>query len=249
MRQFLRSLKDLFLPPICICCHQCVVEESQSSVELICKECCEQYFESESRRKDRCTICGFPIAVYVDSPSVTPLHCPECRQWGFQFSTTHYLGGYKGRLKELVLKAKMKSGSPVAFALGQAIGVRLPTSVPNVVIPVPMHWRRKVIRQQTTAEVIAQGICSQIASPVTLETQSIRASRATQKQGMLSPEKRRDNVRDAFRVTKSQVVSGRRVLLVDDVVTTGATLDELTNLLLGHGASDVEVAVVCRAGG
>ena len=249
MRQFLRSLKDLFLPPICICCHQCVVEESQSSVELICKECCEQYFESESRRKDRCTICGFLIAVYVDSPSVTPLHCPECRQWGFQFSTTHYLGGYKGRLKELVLKAKMKSGSPVAFALGQAIGVRLPTSVPNVVIPVPMHWRRKVIRQQTTAEVIAQGICSQIASPVTLETQSIRASRATQKQGMLSPEKRRDNVRDAFRVTKSQVVSGRRVLLVDDVVTTGATLDELTNLLLGHGASDVEVAVVCRAGG
>ena len=249
MRQFLRSLKDLFLPPICICCHQCVVEESQGSVELICKECCEQYFESERRRKDRCTFCGFPIAVYMDSPTAPPFTCLECRQWGFQFSVTHYLGGYKGRLKELVLQAKMKSGSPVGFALGQAIGVRLPTRMPDVVIPVPMHWRRKVMRQQTTAEVIALGIRSQIASPVTLETQSIRASRVTQKQGMLSPEKRRENVRDAFRVIKSQVISGRRVLLVDDVMTTGATLDELTNLLLVHGARDVEVAVVCRAGG
>ena len=249
MGQFLRLLKDLFLPPICICCHQCVVEESQSSVELICKECCEQYFESERRCKDRCTFCGFPIAVYMDSPTAPPFTCLECRQWGFQFSATHCLGGYKGRLKELVLRAKMKSGLPIAFALGQAIGVRLPTRVPNVVIPVPMHWRRKVMRQQTTAEAIAQGIRSQIASSVKLETRSIRASRATQKQGMLSPEKRRQNVRDAFHATNSQVISGRRVLLVDDVMTTGSTLDEITNLLLVHGARDVEVAVVCRAGG
>ena len=249
MCQFLRSLKDLFFPPICIGCHQCIVEESQSSVGLICKECCDQWFEREARSKGRCTCCGFPIAVYAKSPNVIPFTCLECRKWGFQFSSTRCLGGYEGRLKDLVLQAKMKSGSPVAFALGQAIGVSLYTHVTKVVIPVPMHWRRKVMRQQNTAEVIARGIHSQLASSATLEMWSVRASRATQKQGMLSPDQRRENVRNAFQVTKPQVISGQRVLLVDDVMTTGATLHELTNLLLVHGAIDVEVAVVCRAGG
>ena len=230
MCQFLRSLKDLFFPPICIGCHQCIVEQSRSSVGLICTKCSDQWFESEARPKGRCTCCGFPIAVYAESSSVTPLTCLECRKWGFQFSSTRCLGGYKGRLKDLVLQAKMKSGSPIAFALGQAIGMRLYTQAPKVIIPVPMYWRRKFMRQQNTAEVIARGIRSQVASSATLEMWSVRASRATQKQGMLSPDQRRGNVRNAFQVTKPQVISGQRVLLVDDVMTTGATLHELTNL-------------------
>ena len=115
-------------------------------------------------------------------------------------------------------------------------------------MPVPMHWRRRLFRQQNTAEVIARGILSRVTTRAVLETRAVKTSQMTQKQGTLSPKQRRQNVKNAFRVTQPKKVSGRRVLVVDDVMTTGATLHEMTRQLLRHGASKVDIAVVCRAG-
>ncbi|MEC9096705.1 MAG: phosphoribosyltransferase family protein [Planctomycetota bacterium] len=142
----------------------------------------------------------------------------------------------------------MASGAPLAFALGQAIGARLSTSAFEVMMPVPMHWRRRLFRRQNTAEVIARGILSRVTTRAVLETRAVKTSQMTQKQGTLSPKQRRQNVKNAFQVTQPKKVSGRRVLVVDDVMTTGATLHEMTRQLLRHGASKVDIAVVCRAG-
>lgn len=248
MSQFFRSVQDLFFPPICICCRQCVVIEDASSVELICGRCCDRFFESSARSTGRCKCCGFPIAMIENDADIVFFPCLECRYWKFRFSSTYCLGAYEGRLKQLVLQAKMVSGMPIAFALGQTLGTRLHPLSPDLVIPVPMHWRRRLTRQQSSAEALARGICSRAESRLVVETRAVRASRLTKKQGMLLPRQRRENVRNAFQVTKPEVISGRRVLLVDDVMTTGATLHEITGQLLRHGASNVAVAVVCRAG-
>ena len=201
-----------------------------------------------SDRIDRCRCCGFPITVLKHGQTRISFDCLECRKWGFQFASTVCLGSYKGHLQQLVLRAKTGAGAPVAFALGQVVGhVLNPTDI-EVVVPVPVHWRRRVTKQQNTAEVIAKGLHSVKRERVILKPEVLRASRMTRKQGTLSPQQRQANVRDAFEVSQPEMVKGKKILIVDDVMTTGATVHEITNLLIKAQALSVSVAVICRAG-
>ena len=247
MNVFLRSLKDLFFPPVCVSCRTCVVESQTSPVELLCQQCCSDLIGRMSDRVDRCRCCGFPITVLKHGQTQISFDCLECRKWGFQFAGTVCLGSYKGHLQQLVLRSKTGSGAPVAFALGQAVGHLNPTDI-EVVVPVPVHWRRRVTKQHNTAEVIAKGLHSVNRQRVILKPEVLRASRMTRKQGTLSRQQRQANVRDAFEVTQPEMVKGKKILIVDDVMTTGATVHEIAKLLIKARALSVSVAVICRAG-
>ena len=109
-----------------------------------------------------------------------------------------------------------------------------------------MHWRRRLIRHHSTVETLARGVVQQTKIPLDLTI--TKAIRPTKKQGTLSPAQRRKNMRRAFQIRKPSLIQDQHLLLVDDVMTTGATLDELARNLRKSGAASVEVAVVCRAG-
>ena len=248
MSVFLRSLKDLLFPPVCVSCRSCVVDSQKSPVELLCQRCFSELRGNLSERADRCRCCGFPLAVLKYDETQISFGCLECRKWGFRFAGTVCLGSYEGLLQQLVLRAKSGSGAPIAYALGQAVGLVLNPTRVEVVVPVPVHWRRRVKKQQNTAAVIAKGLHSAIPGRVMLKPEILRASRMTDKQGTLSPQQRRLNVRDAFEVSQPDAVKGKDILVVDDVMTTGATVHEITTLLLNAQAQSVSVAVICRAG-
>lgn len=156
------------------------------------------------------------------------------------------LGGYGDRLREAVLRCKRPPGELLARGLADAlIAVHGETFMAwgiDHVVPVPMHWYRRALRGTSAADEIAQAVAAGLR--VRCE-RTLRRRRATRMQNELPVGERRANVRDAFALRRS--VSGQRVLLVDDVCTTGATLAACRRLLSAGGAAAVYAAVVARA--
>ena len=156
------------------------------------------------------------------------------------------LGPYAGTLRDAVLRCKRATGAELATALGVLLGERhaerLASWNAEVVVPVPMHWRRRWWRGSSAAPLVARGVA--LAAGVRVAEALVRC-RATVMQNRLPVAARRGNVAGAIAVRR--YMAGSRVLLVDDVVTTGATVAECRRVLLAAGAAAVFVAVVARA--
>jgi ComF family protein len=118
---------------------------------------------------------------------------------------------------------------------------------PDLVVPVPMHWTRRITRGTNPADVLAEKVALKMRIPVASDLLLCR--RKTSKQGMLLPDQRRRNVRDAYSVSAGYDIRDACVLLIDDVMTTGATGNEVSRVLRRAGARQVSVAVVARGTG
>jgi ComF family protein len=110
-----------------------------------------------------------------------------------------------------------------------------------------MHWMRRLVRGINNPDVLADLLSRHLDAP--LATAGLVRRRNTLPQKDLSPRERRLNVRGAFRVRKGYNVKGAHVLLVDDILTTGATASEAARVLKRAGAATVGVAVLARAEG
>ena len=135
----------------------------------------------------------------------------------------------------------------VGVLLGQRLAVELPAWRPDVVVPVPMHWMRRVQRGTNTARVLGGTVARELGLPMVGGV--LRCRRKSRKQGMLRPGERFRNVRGAFRVSSGYDITDKRVLLVDDILTTGATASEAARMLREAGAAVIAVAVVARGTG
>lgn len=183
--------------------------------------------------------------------------CPHCTKQPFRFSQAVALGLYRGLLREAVIAAKQSAHLPLAVSLArltaERVAVQLDRCRPEVVTAVPSYWRRRLRRRGTPAEALAETIAAELnIRHCTL----LKCTRATEKQGTLSPERRKTNVRGAFAAKTGYAFGtspwsgrGRHVLLIDDVLTTGATADAAAAALLGGGAVRVSLAVIARAVG
>ena len=198
------------------------------------------------------------------------LRCSFCATMKFKFVQTTVLGEYRDMLQQLVLESKQTTGSTLCFSLGGLLGERiLQTSVvisstipiesdlvdeawiqgiPDVVCAVPMHWRRRFKRKINGPDIIATGVAHVVARPVNFKL--LKCICLPKKQGTLSREQRQKNVQSSYAVNvpEARRFVGKRVLLVDDVMTSGATLNELSRLLLRNGIESVSVAVIARGG-
>jgi ComF family protein len=147
-----------------------------------------------------------------------------------------------------VLAAKQAANEPMAVELGRIWAEhrfdRLPGPKPTLVVPVPLHWWRRWERGYNQSAAIARGIAEQLRLP--LQSRALVRTRPTPPQTTRTPTERRENVRGAFRVGRFARVRGERVLLVDDVLTTGATADAAAASLVAGGAAQVTVAVIAH---
>ena len=234
---------DLLYPPRCPICRR---EPSAGHPETmpgadsasVAASVCEMCARELSADLGRCLKCG-EAGGAVDS-------CRFCPRRPHDWRHIAVLSSYADGLREAVLRAKRPAGDDVAAALASLIvrkhGEKLASWDVGRVVPVPMHWLRRSIRGTSAADELSRQIARLLGVP---HSPTLSRHRATRMQNELPIAERPRNVLGAFRCRRR--IDGERILLVDDVVTTGATLSACCRALLAAGAVTVDVAVVAKA--
>jgi ComF family protein len=233
----LYSLLDLVYPPRCLLCGK-----APPGRQRFCSACESGLFHDPHLCCPRCAARVGPFAVSDGS-------CPACRADAVPFLAAVRLGPYEGPLRDAVLLIKSNRHEGLAELLGERLAeihaARLRALNLDAVVPVPLHWRRRLWRGYNQSAAIARGIGSRLRLPC--RTWRLWQTRATVPQKSISsPTRRRENVKGAF--AAAGTLKGSRVLLVDDVMTTGATACEAARALRRAGA-EVGLAVLARASG
>jgi ComF family protein len=190
-----------------------------------------------------CVRCAEPMAAYDGT-------CARCRREPLPLDRIVAAWRFGGPLASAIRRLKFAGASHVARTLAPLWAPLIAAAAEDaIVVPVPLHWRRRFRRGYDHAWLLARHVCASagIEAPVP----ALRRVRAAPPQSSLPAAARADNVQGAFSVRPrfSALVSGRNVVLVDDVVTTGATLAAAAHALRRSGARSVIGVVVARAAG
>ena len=173
--------------------------------------------------------------------------CGLCRRGAFAFEQARSFAWYEGPLQTLIQCLKYQGFRPLAKPLGKLLGDitnRFDAKDFDLVLPVPLHIKRQRVRGFNQATLLARQLSKLHGIPVGAED-CVRV-RDTPPQTGLRAAERRKNVAGAFHVPVPQRVKSRRVLLIDDVLTTGATANSCASALLEAGAQGVWVATLAR---
>lgn len=236
------ALCDLLLPAACLHCGCELLGGDRR--EFLCLRCVEQLAPTVWHA---CRRCGGQVS----DASPPPDECLYCRTKALQFDGVVPLGDYQSGLRQAILRMKRPAHASLSRALGDLLAERrvseLTALQPEIIVPVPMFWMRRLGRGNNSPEIVARCLGRRLG--VSVHRRALVRCRNTPPQSGLAPSRRFQNVRGAFRVRRPDAVCGRRVLLVDDVLTTGATCSEAAKVLKEAGAVAVAVAVVARAQG
>ncbi len=239
LRSALHSLGELVWPRDCLLCHAAMPPEPAPI--CLCPACrvvlgTDPFWT--------CSRCASNIGPHVPNTG----HCSRCEKEKYHFASAQRLGMYDGALRDAILTIKNPGQELLAESLGLFWGeharMRLLQSHPQMLVPVPLHWRRRWERGYNQSESLARGLGLALGLPV--GTWSVRRIRPTPSQTTQTPAERRKNVVGAFGGGRFARVKGLRILLIDDVLTTGATADAVTTALLAVGAARVDVAVLAH---
>lgn len=227
------------IPNHCLLC----ASQSESSLPGICSGClCDLPFMDH---QPRCKICGLSLTSTGD-------HCGQCLHQPPNFSRSYIPFDYRYPLDRLIQGFKYRrhlaSGELLAQLLvdyvqhcSQEAPGWLP---PDLIIPTPMHWRRRWQRGFNQADILARALAKNLDVP--LASRQVRRRKNAPAQQGLTRDQRQRNLRNAFVIRDPASIAGKRIALVDDVVTTTATTRELSRLLRKAGAADVQVWALAR---
>lgn len=240
LRKALNSLASVFFPATCVLC-KTIVEDL--SLALVCHRCWGQVVPFQG---PVCVRCGYAFpSSNLQVPS--PL-CGGCRRDYFQFDFARSYSDFQDPLKEIVHQFKYRAhpslATPLAGLLFSAYSSHLREFSSDILAPVPLHKSRERERGFNQSLLLAKGF-SRLAH-IPLRPHLLARTRATQTQAGLSRRARRLNLAGAFALSQKGEVSGKVVLLIDDVFTTGATLNECARLLKANGARRVNVLTLAR---
>lgn len=224
-----RPLYEFVYPPICLNCDEPLSENEKR----ICSRCWESiqpitqndllYREMLARLMSTGHISGLASAFHFEKDGV---------------------------LQSLIHQMKYEQGTTIGVELGKRVGAALLSmtgSMNAIVIPVPLHSVRKRERGYNQSDYISKGICEVTTWQPVMSL--LRRKKNTKTQTKLNLEERRGNISQAFELNKrySSFISDAVCIVVDDVITTGATIEECARVLKSHGAKSVFAASIALA--
>ncbi|WP_245621615.1 ComF family protein [Enterovibrio calviensis] len=212
------------LPLRCQLCHHTLMHRHYPWCET-----CHDTFP----RLPRCLHCGLPTPYVTES-------CGRCLNSPPAWDRLICVGGYTFPYDKLLHRFKYQGHYWLAPALGKLLAKEIDNPAP-LLLPVPMHWRRRLMRGFNHSTLLARALAKQLA--VQCAPDILKRNRATRQQQGLSRQSRLSNLRGAF---SSKGRLPEHVALVDDVVTTGATIAELCRLLRQQGVTQIDVYCLCR---
>jgi ComF family protein len=245
---------ELLWPATCAGCDRHVPEDA-----VFCVECSL----SLSGLVGACPGCGLPRGLAASVRDAWSERCGRCRRVPFPFATTTAAFEYGEAIADAIVRMKHGGRRDLARRLGRLlvpaladVSVRAELGPADLVVPVPLHVTRLRARGFNQAVELARwmlvGLRRRPALGAAgglprLERSLLHRTRATRELGHAGPAARLAEVAGAFAVGDTERVRGRRVLLVDDVMTTGATASECAEALLRAGAAEVHVLALARA--
>ena len=230
MRNIIRFLTDfvnLFFPDLCIVCNSQLINQE----DLICTKCLYDLPKTNYHKE-------------IDNP-VSRLF------WGrtkIEFATAYFSFSKGSNYQHMMHKFKYQGNKEIGYVLGKSFGNQLRNSVfeeADIVIPVPLHKFKLKKRGYNQSDWIGKGLAEALKIP--LDTKSFIRSVVTESQTRKSRFDRWKNVENIFKVTNEENLKGKHILLVDDVVTTGSTLEACTNSLLELENTKVSIATLAVA--
>jgi ComF family protein len=228
---------ELLLPPACLLCGQLLPPGFDP--QEFCASC---QVDMPPMGRSHCSCCSQPF------PASSSQHlCKTCLQRPAAFSSVHAACSYKERIKDAIHQLKYRNQVNLAQPLGKVLVKSLESArtsfSPDCIIPVPLHPSRLRERGYNQALEISRPLSRTLRIPIDSKLLQ-RALKTTPQQGLTAAE-RKSNLRNAFTLTKP--TSARKVLLVDDVMTTGETVRECCRILLQGDVKEIQVAVIGRA--
>ena len=225
--QYLNDFFNLFFPDLCIVCNSHLVNQE----ELICTKCLYNLPKTNYHKE-------------IENP-VSQLF------WGrtkVEYATGFFTFSKGSKYQGMMHKFKYHGNKEIGYVLGKTFGNQLRNSVFNqidIIIPVPLHKSKLKKRGYNQSEWIAKGLSETIKKP--LDIKSFIRSVATETQTRKSRFERWKNVEKIFKVTNENALKGHHILLVDDVVTTGSTLEACANAILEIKDTKVSIAALAVA--
>lgn len=252
-RSFVFSLADGLLSVLFPSnCRICQAPLTGVALTPVCHQCLEAIRPIQG---PRCAACGERlISRHLTSERDGAALCLTCMQNEPAFTRASAYGSYESGLRDLVHLLKYDRVRPAAGVLGRMLAEVVADIAeafgpePPVVMAVPLHASKMRQRGFNQSELIARAMLKlrPAALDAKLNTTALLRSRATESQTGLTPPQRRENMRGAFKVVRSDQISARDILLIDDVFTTGTTASECARVLRRAGAARVFVATVAR---
>ncbi|MDR1560919.1 MAG: ComF family protein, partial [Holosporaceae bacterium] len=224
----LKTLKNLCFPITCCCCKNFVETEG------LCPECWKKI---KWISNPKCKICGIPFEIDVEAI------CPFCLKKKPYFDRAVSVFNYDNFSKRLILKFKYEDVTYISKKLANWMYRVSENDIKNadIIVPVPIHFIKRLKRKYNQSELLAMEL--EKLSNIIYEPRILKKIKRTNQQEGLSREKRLKNVKGSFGIDQNyaEILHSKTVVLVDDVLTTGATVNECAKVLKQAGATKVIV--------
>jgi len=234
----LQGLNQLLWPAVCVNCKRSICETDNA----LCKSCWDELISCAGG--DYCRRCGRDASRYALVDGV----CPDCQGKQIHFDQIARSGVYSQSLRQMILSFKngrAELDATLDFLANSALAGSGFCNDIEFFVPVPLHWTRRLIRGYNQSLVLAKKLKHPTAK---ISTDLVRIRRTKSQPAMASPAARVRNVAGAFAVRHRHTFEGARVCLIDDIKTTGATLNECAKTLKEAGVSKVFALVLAVAG-
>ena len=217
------NVLDLLYPPKCVFCRDIL---RLGKEEGICRTCSE---EIEYITGEICPMCGKPVGKPIKA-------CHECRSFESFFTRNYALFAYEGMVREAIHRFKYKRNPQYGKYFAKAMTQKFHAEITahDFLIAIPMYHTKMKRRGFNQADILAKEISALTGVP-TLDNVLIR-TKDTKAQQALNRAARFNNLSDAFALTSDEHIKGKKILLVDDIFTTGTTINKCAKILNGSAA-------------
>lgn len=238
IKSFCESLVDVVYPLNCLICR---AKLNASQYSPLCSDC---FSSIKKINPPFCIKCGKPLEI-----ALTPSNkCLNCRKQEYNFdrawSSTKYDGVMRECIHKLKYNRKFSLGNMFSRILIEFVNKYMEINKFDFIIPVPLHRTKLREREFNQAQMLAEPLSSNFNKR--LLSKNIYRIRYTLSQSELSLQERRENIRGAFGISNPELIKGKDILIIDDVFTTGATVNECASLLKRNGAGLIEVLTLAR---
>lgn len=238
VRRVVGSVADILYPPVCAFCAATPGDRFAEDAVRLCIDCRNAFVMDD----DGCQKCGMPVGPHVNRED----GCFRCAGRSFRFDRVLRLGIYRDDLRRACIRAKSPGAEPLAGALASLLCQTHRDALASLqfdsVLMVPQFWGHRITRPHHSAETMAEVIAERLEVP--FHRRLLRKPKRTPDQSALPRAERLKNLHRAFAVRRGTNLSGQRLLLIDDILTTGTTANECSRALRAAGAELIGVAVI-----